>query len=156
MANAPAAITSVLNAPLPEMLERLGNAIANAQFALDQSSIEIARRMGDRSKYGVDIGDDKLSLIELGFTPTFYAFTEATIDIRVAFSMAETQEFGIKAHLGVNYYFVSASVDASYSQKYSFDASGSSSIKAKLVSLPPPPRLAELLREVANKAAEDK
>lgn len=155
MSAATTAITNVLNAPLPEMLERLGNAIAHAQFQLDQSSIEIARRMGDSENFGVEIGDGKKrSLLSLGFTPTFYAFTEATIDIKVAFTVQESTEFKIGAHLGVNYLFVSASVDASYTSKYSFDASGSSAIKAKLVSLPPPPRLGELLRETAKKEEE--
>jgi hypothetical protein len=139
-------IYSLLEAPLPSMLERLGVAIAHAQMALDKNSMDIAVLMGDADKSGVEVGGKQYSLLELGFTPTFYAFTEATIDLHLAFTIIESTGFSVGGSIGVNVGFFAASVNASYTSKYQFDANGSSNIRAKLVSLPPPTRLAELLR----------
>lgn len=139
--------TQLSQAPLPEMLERLGVAISNAQYAMDHNSIRIARMMAD-SESGLQLhpDEDKRSLLELGFTPSFYHLTEAKLDVRVAFSMSQTTEFSVGAKVGANVGFFAASVDASYSAKYSFDAHGSSAVSARFVSVPPPSSLTELLR----------
>lgn len=142
-------VQSVTEAPLPRILESLGIAIADAQTALDRSSIAVAQMMLDPEQ-GVTLGDTQRSLLELGFTPTFYHFTEATIDVKLAFSSAESQEISVGASVGVNVGFFAATVNASYTAKYSFDASGSSSISARLVSLPPPARLNELLQQLSS------
>jgi hypothetical protein len=146
MADTVEKIYSLLEAPLPSMLERLGVAIAHAQLALDKSSMTLARLMGDIDESGVTVNGKAYSLIELGFTPTFYAFTEATIDLHLAFTIMEGSGFSVGGSAGVNVGFFAASVSASYTSKYQFDANGSSNIRAKLVSLPPPSRLFELLR----------
>ncbi|QRN96312.1 hypothetical protein JRI60_46090 [Archangium violaceum] len=139
--------TLMQQSPLPEMLERLGVAIANAQYAIDKKSLQIAQLMAD-TENGLQLGPDgeKRSLLELGFTPTFYHLSEATIDARVAFSIGQSSEFSVGASVGVNIYFFAASVNASYTAKYSFDASASSAIRARFVSVPPPTVLADLLR----------
>ena len=90
------------------------------------------------SEQGIDLGQGTRSLLELGFTPTFFQVTEAVIEARVAFSSSETTEFGVAASIGVNVFFFAASVNAHYSNRYSFDASGSSSIRATFVAVPPP------------------
>lgn len=66
-------INDLTQAPLPDMLENLGTAIANSQFAMDSNSMQIARMMGDRDKYGVQFSgeDEKRSLLELGLAPRF-------------------------------------------------------------------------------------
>lgn len=137
----------MLDTPLPALIERLGTAIANAQFAIDKNAVGIAALMAD-PKHGVTFPGDTQprTLLELGFTPTFYHLTEASIDAKVAFSVHRSNEFSVGASLSVNYFFVAASVNASYSQKYSFDASASSAISAKFVSVPPPAVFQDLLR----------
>lgn len=144
---------TLLNAPLPLLIERLGMAIANAQFAMDHNGIEIARMMGDPENYGVQIGGPESapkSMLELGFTPSFYQLQHATVEARVAFSMSRSTESSIAASVsaGVNVGFVAvaASVDASYSSKYSYEASGSSSISARFVAVPPPSALSDYLQ----------
>jgi len=142
---------SLMSAPLPQIIERLGMSIAQAQSALDHNSVSIAQEMVTTK---VEIGDKEYSLLALGFTPTFYAFTEATVEAKLSFSMTETKEFGIKVGAsvsgGAGFVMVAASVDVSYSRKFSVSSEGSSTIAARIVSLPPPDILTEILRENAG------
>src|SRR5262245_53255701 len=140
-------VEMMLETPLPALIERLGVAISNAQYALDRNSVEIARKLAD-SDTGIKLpGDDTpRSLLELGFAPSFYHVTEATIDAKVTFSISRSSSFSVGASASVNVLFFAATVNASYSQKYSFDASASSAISAKFVSVPPPAPLQNLLR----------
>ncbi len=150
------------SAPLPQMIERLGVAIANAQYAMDRNGILIATMMGDREEHGVQVGGEdapKLSLLDLGFTPSFYQITEATIEAKVAFSMSESKEFsiGTSVSAGVNagFFFAAVTVDASYSSKYSFEASGSSSISARFAAVPPPTILSDYLQAIRQTPTPD-
>jgi hypothetical protein len=140
-------VSELMQAPLPEMVERLGIAIAQAQLALDRNSAEIARILAD-DENGIDLNDGAglRSLLELGFTPTFYQITEATIEARVAFTANQSEEFSIGGRIGVQIGFFAASINASYSNRYSFEATGSSAIRARFVSIPPPPIFNEILR----------
>lgn len=137
----------LLNAPLPELIQRLGLSVAQAQAALDENSIATAKAMSTTT---ADIDGTPRSLLELGFTPTFYAFTEATVEAKLAFTITESTELSVGAELSVgsSLTLFSASVNASYTRKYSFEAQGSSSIAARLVSLPPPEPLLELLNRL--------
>lgn len=145
--------TMLQNAPLPELIENLGKAIAEAQFALDLKSIDIAVLLGDKTNHGVEVGGVRHSLLELGFAPTFYHLTEATVETRVAFSTSSTQEFSVGASATATFGVVAVSVEASYSAKYSFEASGSSSIQARFVSIPPPALFEERLRAAIVEAS---
>lgn len=137
--------------PLPSMIGGLGRAVADAQLAMDQTSLEIARRLGDSEHHGVRFSGDEenRSLLELGFAPTFYHLSEATIDIRVSLSMSQSTEtsLSVGATVGGAYGFVmfAASVSASYSAKYSYEAAASSAITARFVAIPAPTLLAETL-----------
>jgi hypothetical protein len=136
--------TQMMNAPLPEMIERLGLSIAKAQAALDRNSIDTAVAMAQTE---VTISDQTYNLLSLGFTPSFYAFTEAKIEAKLSFSMTQERSFGGKISGGVNYGVVAASLEASYSQKFSMEASGSSSVAARLVAVPPPDVFRQILEQ---------
>jgi hypothetical protein len=140
--------TMLEQSPLPQLVEGMGKAIAEAQLALDKRSIEIARLLADPIE--VFPGRDgkppeKRSMLELGFTPTFYHFTETAIKARVAFSSSQTVEYSIGGSFGAQFYVFTASVNASYSNKYSFTAEGSSEISTRIVSLPAPAPLTQLI-----------
>lgn len=142
------ALMTVLDTPLPELIRRLGLAVAEAQQALDVNSLDIARRMAERN---VDLGDGTMrSLLSLGFTPTFYAFSEASIEAKLTFTLRESTEFSVGASVSGGAGVFSASVNAEYSRKYGFEVQGASSIAARLVSLPPPARLHQVLNEMAS------
>lgn len=135
--------TTLTHAPLPSIIEQLGIAVANAQYAMDHNGVRIAKEM---AKTKVEIGANEYTMLGLGFTPAFYHFTEANVESKLAFSMSESTEFKIGGKIEAKIYMVAASVEASYSRKFSMSAEGSSSIAARLVSLPAPPILEEILR----------
>lgn len=168
MSTTPKVLQQITNAPLPMMLEKLGMSIANAQSALDANSIRLANEL---AAVTVSIGDEDFNLLSLGFTPTFYAFTEASVEMKMEFSMAESENYGgaIDLDFGNNKnsnskskskqgsgkststQMFGISVSAHYARKFSSSAEGSSSIAAKIVSLPAPDIYLELLRETINK-----
>jgi len=141
---------------------------------------------------------NKLSMMELGFTPSFYQFVDTIIEVRIAIKITGTTEhsetnseaqadvdeqasqgnkstYSAGGHSsnsrswwwGNNYHnwgyansqnrqtnqrkrqTVSTSqVDASYANKYSYSAEGSSLLRTKLTPIPPPAILEERIREV--------
>ncbi len=145
-------VQALLNAPLPQMVEQMGFAIANAQRALDISSIALAKELNTTT---VNFGGGRTprSLLALGFTPTFYAFTETTIEAKIAFSMKQESEVSASAGVSVRVSVVAAHVEASYSRKFSFEASGSSSIATRLVSVPAPTVFLDYVAQVAQEEA---
>lgn len=159
-------ITNTLtNTPLYTMVEKMGLAIASAQRELDYNSIELLKQLSEKE---IDIGGVNYNLITLGFTPTFYAFTEATFEAKLEFSMAESKAFdiggSISASFGANSNsddveadnpeekkssgIIAASITASYARKFDQSAEGSSSISARMVSLPPPENLLNILKNL--------
>jgi hypothetical protein len=111
----------------------------------------------------------RVSMLELGFSPTFYQFVDTIIEVKIAIKITRSFEstrtvktgsqtnskvssggglfgalFGAKKNDETT---VSTSqVDATYSSKYSYSAEGSSLLRTKLVPLPPPPILEERIR----------
>lgn len=140
------------SAPLPTIIAQLGISIAQAQRALDDNSLQSATAMATTE---VELGGQRYNLLALGFTPSFYGFTEATVEAKLSFSMTETTDFGVTAGatLGVNagVVTVAANVSVSYARKFSVTAEGTSSIAARIVSLPPPEVLANVLRDLSDK-----
>lgn len=168
----------LLNVPFPELVKNLGVGIAQAQLELDMVSTRIAQLMtgqkmdvegaeegeedGQEDEYRVHLGDDDYSLLELGFTPTFYQFVDTIIEVKMAISVKREENkstsssrktitgklnlFSRSASIGVS------SVNASYSSKYQYSAEGSSLMRTKLVPVPPPQLMEDIMREYAKKA----
>lgn len=166
--------TELLAVPFPEMVEKLGVGIANAQLQLDLVSLRIARLMagydeaaetetpgeGVKSKsYLIKFGDgQEYSLMELGFTPTFYQFVDTVIELKMSISVSRETEFkretkssvvaagGFWTPFGGGGTVRSSSVSASFAAKYQYSAEGSSLMRTKLVPIPPPALFEERVR----------
>jgi hypothetical protein len=141
-------LETVTQAPLPQMVEQLGRAIAEAQYSMDRSSVAIARMMGSTEEgHGVVLAGEEAprSLLELGFSPTFYQITDAKVEAKVSLTVGRSTETSVGASVGAQYGIFSASVDASYSSKYSYDLTASSSVTAHFVAIPPPAALTRLI-----------
>ncbi|QMW24745.1 hypothetical protein H3309_16405 [Sandaracinobacteroides saxicola] len=119
----------------------------------------------------------RLSMLELGFSPTFYQFVDTIIEVKIAIKITRsfestrttrdtrqnTTKFGIGGGVfGAIFGGPKASsdtvstsqVDATYSAKYSYSAEGSSLLRTKLVPLPPPPILEERIRRQLDEDVE--
>jgi len=176
----------LLDVPFPEMVKAMGVGIAEAQYELDLTSLKIARLMAgyapeteedethtpvtaERTNL-IRIGDgneEGYSLLELGFTPTFYQFVDTLIEVKMSISMAterertrSTRDVEAKASGKVGFLSASAkmkvsSVSASFSSKYQYSAEGSSLLRTKLVTVPPPSILEERIRAMLTEEEED-
>lgn len=172
----------LLNVPFPEMVKSMGVGIAEAQYELDLTSLKIARLMAgyapEDEEEGtasserpnlVRIGDDSpdgYSLLELGFTPTFYQFVDTLIEVKMSISMATESESKrssttVNASVSGKVGFLSASakmkvstVSASFSSKYQYSAEGSSLMRTKLVTVPAPAILEERIRAMLSTEPE--
>lgn len=173
-----ATVTKALGeVPMQSLIMNLGLAIAGAQQALDMKMLRVAQMMageyedpsGGKHEALVKFDGEELSLLELGFTPTMYQFTETTLELKVSLSISSTEErsrstFDLESSLeseaGVGFMSVNASVSlnvssvsAEYASKYQYSAEGSSSVRTKLVPLPPPPLLERRIRKIVDRRA---
>ncbi len=119
----------------------------------------------------------RMSMLELGFTPTFYQFVDTIIEVKIAIKITHTREYtrsskqtqqnkanqnkgrGVFGFLfggttGTSSQVSTSQVDASYSSKYSYSAEGSSLLRTKLAPLPPPPILEERIRRQLDEDVE--
>lgn len=173
-----------LNVPFPQMVKSMGVGIAQAQYELDLVGMRLAQMMS--GEYEVDsfdsqgnlefeidgtpkvekrtalieFGGEKLSLLELGFTPTFYQFVDTIIEVKMSISMSRSTESkqsssqtNIHAKARLSWWSSSvsssvsvSSVSASFASKYQYSAEGSSLLRTKLVPVPPPSVLEERIR----------
>lgn len=108
----------------------------------------------------------RLSMLELGFTPTFYQFVDTIIEVKITIKITREREFtfsnrnttrergaslrrrrwGRSRSIGVSRTVSTNQVDASYSSKYSYSAEGASILRTKLAPVPPPPVLEDRIR----------
>ncbi len=174
----------LLDVPLPAMVKSLAAGIAEAQFDLDMMSMRLAQMMSggeyeleDPDQPGttrkvrslVEFDGNDYSLLELGFTPTFYQFVDTIIEVKMSISTSTTTEqtrksaaahvtskakgglgfFSARASMSVN---VSA-VSASYSNKYQHSAEGASLLRTKLTPVPAPAILEERIRNILEREA---
>lgn len=118
---------------------------------------------------------NKVSMLELGFVPTFYQFVDTVIEVKIALKVHKFEQkidpgsgraigneasnrpaaFGNAGGFMVS----STPIDATYASSYGFSLDLASVFKTKLVCVPPPAALEERLRllireEAANNKPE--
>ncbi len=168
----------LLNIPIGDMLRSVAMAIADAQWSLDKSAIVVAELMtgrrvlrdletgkiekdADGKPVEVDsrvafgfVRDDKgvpvpqwTSMISLGFVPTFYQFVDTTIEIKMAMQIGKNSDGKVVA--------TGTTVDGAYSSSYSFKGDVTSSVKTKIVPIPPPALLEDRIRALIEEESGD-
>ena len=94
-----------------------------------------------------DVGTSfPLTLLQAGVNPTFYAFTNSTIEVKMSISSTQessnTFSAGVSVTASADFLFASGSVSShvnfSASNKYSYSVTGSSSMSTTLAPVPPP------------------
>ncbi|QTA84014.1 hypothetical protein [Desulfonema magnum] len=141
----------LLDVPLDEMIKSMGEGIAEAQYRLDQTSLRIAQMMsGTNDADRVNFGNKRYSLLELGFTPTFYQFIDSVIEVKMSITMTTTSS----SSGGTKYQARAVTVNASYSNRYQYSVEGCSLLRTKLVTVPPPGILEERIRELIETEQE--
>jgi hypothetical protein len=82
-----------------------------------------------------------MSLLQAGLFPTFYQFTESIIEVKMAISAKTSSEFSLEVSAQAGFACWSASVDAKYSNSFSYSVDGSSLLRTTLKPVPPPARM---------------
>ena len=108
----------------------------------------------------------RMSMLEAGFTPTFYQFVDNIIEVNIAISISKqtsdvdttqtnsrTRSYSGRGawHRGryrsrVSKTVSTTQVNATYASKYNYSAEGSSLLRTKLTPIPPPAILEERIR----------
>lgn len=112
----------------------------------------------------------RISMLECGFTPTFYQFVDTIIEVKISirYTQEGSQNSAVNnnlrssaARIGLGFGRIkvgrsvqTTQVNASYAQKYSYSAEGSSLLRTKLVPIPAPAvleqRIQRLMEEEFN------
>jgi|1185.fasta_scaffold27272_2 hypothetical protein len=121
-----------------------------------------------RSADGLTTTPERVSMMELGFTPTFYQFVDTLIEVKIAIKMTEetattraekgyqrSSQFSA-TRFGVFYSTSVTPVDATYASKYNYSAEGSSLLRTKLAPVPPPSVLVERARILMEQNEADR
>jgi hypothetical protein len=91
-----------------------------------------------------------LTLLQAGLQPTFYQFTEATLEVKLSISVKRTEESESEPNSsspsnvlvkGFKTRAFASSVNYRTSNTFSYTADGASVIRATLRPVPPPPRI---------------
>lgn len=166
--------TQLLDVPFGDMVKSLAGAIAEAQVELDHTGVRLTQMMagqeyptGELDDEGkpkmagpvtVQFGNEQLSMLELGFTPTFYQFVDTIIEVKISINIstettASRTSSRKTASVGGGFFLfgggvkaTTTSVSASYAAKYNYSAEGASLIRTKLAPVPPPAILEERIR----------
>lgn len=116
-----------------------------------------------RIQFGYDYVDGRrvprlVSMMELGFVPTFYQFIDTVIEVKVALrlnkaSTSSTSSGGGLPGRSSQLIVSSTPVDGAYAATYGYSLEMASVFKTKLVPIPPPATLEERLRQIVQAEA---
>jgi len=139
------------NVSFGDLVRMLAQGIADAQTSLDHASAEMAVELGstminivptitetiaaDGSFTFTPGAPQTVSLLEIGLTPTFYQFSEATVDVAMDVHLVESEDEQTKEkRSGL---FVSTR-EVTLDRKLNRDTTSSTRMTAKLVPVPSP------------------
>ncbi|WP_201742288.1 hypothetical protein [Mangrovicoccus ximenensis] len=110
----------------------------------------------------------RLSMLELGFAPTFYQFVDTIIEVKIAIKITRTREYsrtttnkassvdsssrrkrsfwGTRKSNSYSRDVSTSQVDATYAAKYSYSAEGASILRTKIVPVPTPTALEDRIQ----------
>jgi hypothetical protein len=165
----------LLDVPLPEMVASLGQGIADAQHQLDMNSVEVAKTLAEteievvpaitRTVYAdgsvdYDSADAiDVSLLQAGMFPTFYQFSEATIEVEMDIkttTSTETQvDVSASGKVGFGLWSARIDTDVSHNRKFGKEVHGTSRLVTKMQPVPEPPYLFPEVETVDNRPSGD-
>lgn len=147
------AVAETPKVSFPDMVRMLGEGIAAAQASLDRASAELAKELAEtrievipRVTERVDDNGNltyehapaqQVSLLDIGIAPTFYQFSQATVEV----SMDLTLEEHIDEEGKTRYGMFAKTSEVQFERKLSRDVKVSSRLTATLVPVPRPIRL---------------
>ncbi|WP_421765350.1 hypothetical protein [Ekhidna sp.] len=74
---------------IDEMIVNLAKGIAWGQYELDRVGVDITKMMGAPGT--VTIGGDQISMLDAGFTPSFYHFVDTILEMKIEVNVREEE-----------------------------------------------------------------
>lgn len=125
-------IEEVLVSPLEEIISRVGQGIAEAQRNLDLHSVALQTMI-----------ENDPALKEHGLEATWYHMPETEVELKLALNF-KREDIRKNGKLVVRKHrMYGAPMNAVYKNTFNADVSGSSKLRLKIVSIPPPGRIGE-------------
>lgn len=115
-------ISEILVAPLGAVLRRIGEGVASAQAALDSAAISQQDSLQTTHP----------ALAAIGYQVTWYQMPAVEVELKMAIHFEQPQSGAAK--------FFLAPFNAKYQSGFKFQGDGASSIKFRVVPIPPPIR----------------
>lgn len=115
--------SEILIVPLAQMIMKIGEGVAEAQRALDTSALE--RQNSLQNNYP--------ALSEIGYNVTWYHMPEVQVELKMAVHYEKIEKDNTK---GTGLFMTP--FNAKYQKSLSYTAEGTSTIKLRIVPVPPP------------------
>lgn len=117
----------VLIAPLEDIVEKIATSIAKAQVALDDSFLQTSTKLNQTNK----------ELADIGYLPPWYHMSEVDLELKMTVHYEKTGE----TTEGKKYLPFWSPFNAKYKSNFSYTEEGTSLLKIKFASIPPPTAL---------------
>lgn len=146
-----------------DLVRLMAEGIADAQSALDRASADMAVELADTQVEIVQtitetIAEDgsvtfergkpqSVSLLELGLTPTFYQFAEATIDVAMDMHIVQSEDEQTKEKRSGLF---ASTREVTLDRKFNRDVTTTTRLTAKLVPVPSPIRIDPVRRTIVK------
>lgn len=137
----------LLDVPFAEMVFQLASSVAEAQAMLDVNSVKVLNAMGEANTVVFEEPNFSTSMIGAGFQPTFYQFAETIIEVKMSVNATQLTQEERKTEGRKNTFIMprgrgsikitSTPINATYSNKYNYSAEGTSTLRTRLVPVPP-------------------
>jgi len=143
-------------APLGDLIASIGKGVGEAQAALDAGSLSQTLELYRTPVPGENVNMLSKMMKEIGYRPTFYVLPETEVDVRVTMAISneatssqnietkkpddlslESKLASLKPKLTKSSTYVST-LNASTANKYNMDYQMATNIKFKIVPIPPP------------------
>lgn len=131
----------LLEVPFPLLLSQSAEAVAEAQAALDESSMRLQAKLDELSAAAIaDAGDEPSGLARYQVDATWYHIPEVEIDVRMSLTMKIEEEVRTDGRRVLKPRLRSVPYNARSIRESTLEATGTSSVRAKIVSVPPAER----------------
>ncbi len=127
----------LLEVPFPLLLSQAAEAVAEAQVALDESSMRLQAQLDELTAAAIaDSGDEASGLARYQVDATWYHIPEVEIDVRMALTMKIEEETRSDGRRVLRPRLRSVPYNITSSRQSTLEATGTSAVKAKIVSVP--------------------
>lgn len=134
----PTAMMDALSAPVDELIAAVGEGVARAQQAMDAATLENLRAI-----YAED--DDAARMLrDIGYRPTWYQIPEASAELTMALTVSGEQSAHGSGGGRRGLKLMGAPVNAGYTNRYNFEMKASSTVRFRVVPVPPSVAVDEL------------